>query len=320
MVKIAVIGVGRWGQNHIRTVHQLGHLAVICSEHLEDSSRLAKEYDVLALSVEDMLAEDDIDGVIISTPAQTHAVIIEQCLMANKHVLTEKPMVLNYADATRLIQLAKIKNLHLMVGHLLCYHPAFDKVKDFINSDEFGESRLVQCTRLANGVIRSFENVFWDLAVHDISVLNGLYHQPLVVESVSFSEHDHSGRCDHGVIVLQVGSNIKAEIVVSWAHPYKRHECILYGSKGVLVFDDAKLIDDKISWIPHNQDSLIPFDFKAKQLISLDESLPLTRECQHFIDIIISGEESKTSARRELPVLKCLNDIQEKVNASMTLS
>jgi UDP-2-acetamido-3-amino-2,3-dideoxy-glucuronate N-acetyltransferase len=318
MTKLAVIGVGRWGRNHIRTVHELGCLAAVCSDRLEEASEVGATYDVPALLVDDVLSRDDIEGVIISTPAETHGKIIAKCIDAKKHVLVEKPMVLDFVEAQQLIKRAEEVDVHLMVGHLLSYHPAVDVVKSFVESGQLGKTQFIQCMRLANGVIRPVENVFWDLAVHDIAVLHCLYRLPIKVKHVRCFNHNKSNRCDHGQISLLLGDDINVEISVSWAYPYKRHECIIHGSNGVVAFDDAKPLNEKLSWMPHKKNSFTPFDALLRKVLPVSSELPLARECQHFIETIRTGKEAKTSARNELPVLKCLWDIQRKVDVALS--
>ena len=162
-----------------------------------------------------------------------------------------------------------------MVGHLLCYHPAFKLVQDFINNGKLGDPLTVHCTRVGNGVIRTVEDVFWDLAVHDIAILNVLFRQPIIIEDVKVFKRQMDGGYDQGHIFLRMGSKIKAHINVSWAYPIKQHECVIQGTKGALVFDEARGHQEKLSWIPM-VGGPVPYDSNRMEYLPVENQMPLT--------------------------------------------
>ena len=171
--KVAVIGSGYWGKNLIRNYYHIGALKLIC----ERNETLLQHFKELYPDVEtcvaynDVLSRDDIDGIVIATPAETHYNLAREALLAGKHTYVEKPLVLDEKMGEHLISLANQKKRVLMVGHLLQYHPAFVKLKELAAKGELGRINYIYSNRLNLGKIRREENILWSFAPHDISMI-----------------------------------------------------------------------------------------------------------------------------------------------------
>ncbi len=174
--KIAVIGTGCWGRNIVRNYAALGALTMIYDKNTVILGQLKEQNPHVdtCLSLSDVLARPDIQGIVIATPAETHFRIVREALLAGKHVFVEKPFVLHQNEAEELISLAADQHLILMVGHLLHYHPSFEKLKHLAVTGELGRINYVYSHRLNLGKIRREENILWSFAPHDISMILAL--------------------------------------------------------------------------------------------------------------------------------------------------
>jgi len=173
---IAIVGAGNWGKNLIRNFFELNALKVICDQDNSSLKQMQKLYPScdFSTSLADVLSRDDISGVVVATPAETHFQLAQKVLQSGKHVFVEKPLTLSGKDAAELIALAHKNNLVLMVGHLLQYHPAFVKLKQLAQEGELGRINYIYSHRLNLGKIRREENILWSFAPHDISMILAL--------------------------------------------------------------------------------------------------------------------------------------------------
>ena len=171
---VAVVGCGAWGKNLVRNFQTLGALAAVHDADADTASLCAEYAGVPALSLDDVLSSDRIDGVVIATPAETHGEIARRALEVGKHTFVEKPLSLDVAEAERLCDLAHARGLALMIGHLMQYHPAFLKLDELVRADTLGGLRYIYSTRLNLGRFRREENILWSFAPHDISMILSL--------------------------------------------------------------------------------------------------------------------------------------------------
>ena len=239
-MKICVIGGGRWGQNHIRTLSQLGNLGGI----VESNFSILKEFSIKYPDVElfdelESAINLGFDGYVLATPAETHYHLGKQLIENGCHTLIEKPLALHSEDAKELIKLSKENNVNLMVGHILLFHPAIQKIKDMIDSGKVGKLQYIYSNRLNLGTVRLHENVFWSFAPHDISIFN--YFTDSLPENInSFGgAFIQEGNHDTTITYFEYPNNIKTHIFVSWLHPFKELRIILIGSKGMISFEDS---------------------------------------------------------------------------------
>ena len=312
--KVCVIGAGRWGKNHIRTLDQFHALAGIVDSNREVLAAHQNQYPHIKIfkQIQDAVKED-FDGFIISTPAETHYQIAECVLHAGKHVLVEKPMTLNLADAVRLRDLAAEQGVNLMVGHVLLFHPAIQKIKELIRSDKIGKLQYIYSNRLNLGTVRKEENILWSFAPHDIAIFQYLV-ESLPVEIVSrggafLQTHIH----DSTMTILTYPNNIVVHNFVSWLHPFKEHRLVIIGSKGMLSFEDSSeekevlYYEKGIDWVSGE-----PIKREGPtEVIPYDQAMPLTEELKYFLNHLDGSPVQIANAQNAVEVLTILEKATE---------
>jgi len=320
---IAVIGAGYWGKNLVRNFCQLGVLKSVCDLDQNILSKITEDYpDVTAVSdFEAVLKDADITGVVIAAPAALHFDLARKAFFADKNVFVEKPLSLTYKDGKRLVALAEDRQKILFVGHILHYHPAVIRLKEFVNNGTIGRIEYIYSNRLSLGKIRREENILWSFAPHDISLILSLVDEdPCYVDSVG-SNFLHARIADVTMTNLKFPSGIGAHIFVSWLNPFKEQKLVVVGSRGMLVFDDTKPVKEKLILYPHaiNWKNGIPLPEKAESDavdISQIWEEPLKAECKAFLSAMETGLKPITSGEEGLRVLRILeisqNSIEQK--------
>jgi UDP-2-acetamido-3-amino-2,3-dideoxy-glucuronate N-acetyltransferase len=314
---VAVSGSGYWGKNLVRSFHQLGALKLICDKNdtvLENFKKQYPEVDVCS-AFTDILSRNDIKGVVIATPAETHFNLAREALSGGKHAFVEKPLSLTEEEGRQLLKLAEQNKLILMVGHILHYHPAVIKLKELIDSGELGKIQYLYSNRLNIGKIRTEENILWSFAPHDLSVilmLLGEMPQNVNATGGSYLQHHIP---DTTLSTLDFRSGVKAHIFVSWIHPFKEQKMVVVGDKKMAVFDDVSqekllLYPHKIQWLER-----VPVAAKADaEVVQIDMQEPLKAECRHFLECVAKGVQPKTDGREGLRVLQVLQALQQSLN------
>lgn len=318
---VAVIGSGYWGKNLIRNYYNLGALKLVCDKSESIFADLKKQYRDLetCLALTDVLNRDDISGVVISTPAETHFNIAREALLSGKHVYVEKPLVLNETDGEELIALARERKKVLMVGHLLQYHPVFVHLKGLAASGELGRINYIYSHRLNLGKIRREENILWSFAPHDISMILTLANEEPETILTTGGNYLHQKIADVTTTHLEFPSGLRAHIFVSWLHPFKDQKLVVVGDRKMAVFDDTQPWPDKLLMYPHKikwQNGL-PVPAKAEaQKVDIPQDEPLRLECRHFLECIQNGTPPKTDGAEGLRVLKILNASQHSLDSN----
>ena len=306
---IAVVGCGHWGKNLIRNFYELGVLASICDPNIEIAEQYSKQYSVQNHLFSEIINDSNIEGVVLAVPAKHHAAMAIDAMKKGKHVFVEKPLAMNEAEATLMIKTAKEKKVQLMVGHLLQYHPVFKKVKEIVQSGEIGEINYIYSNRLSFGKVRAEEDVIWSFAPHDISMILSLANQEpefITAHSTSILQNDIA---DTATIHITFKSGLKSHISVSWLHPYKEQKLVVIGKTAMLVFDDTKPWNEKLSiqkyQVEINQGSP-SLKNDNLEFIKVIEDEPLKNECQHFVDVVENNIRPLTNEYEGLKVLKVL--------------
>lgn len=317
--KICVVGAGRWGKNHIKTLHGLGYLAGIVEADTDTRSDCQEKYPDVKIfaSIKDAI-KDDLDGFTVATPAETHFKIAEFIINHKKHVLVEKPITLKVEDARHLKKLAEENNVNLMVGHLLLFHPAIRKIKELIESGKIGKFQYIYSNRLNLGTVRTEENILWSLAPHDISIFQYFIgSSPTEIVSrggVFLQPHIH----DSSMTILTYPDNVVGHIFVSWLHPFKEHRIIVIGSKGMLSYEDSSDTKDilfyekGIDWI---QGEPIMRDGPTEN-IPYDKSMPLTEELKYFADHLDGNPVKMADVQSAVEVMEILEKASESLLTS----
>jgi len=311
---ICVVGAGRWGKNHIKTLHELGCLAGIVEASADVRAEFKEKYpEAKTFATVREAIKEDFDGFTVATPAETHLKIAEFIITHKKHVLVEKPLTLKASEAKHLKELAEENGVNLMVGHLLLFHPAIRKIKELIEKGKIGKLEYIYSNRLNLGTVRTEENILWSFAPHDISVFQ-FFIGSLPVEVISrggvfLQPHNH----DSSMTVLTYPNNIVGHIFVSWLHPFKEHRMVVIGSKGMFSYEDSS--DDKnilfyekgIDWI---QGEPIKRDGPT-EVIPYEKKMPLTEELKYFA-AHTNGDPVKTAdAQNGVEVLEVLEKASE---------
>lgn len=312
---IAVVGTGYWGKNLVRNFNNLNMLHTVCDTNIETLDSFVKQYPGVkgSQSFADVLNDSDIKGVAISTPAETHANLAREAILAGKDVYIEKPLCLSEEEGVELNKLAQKNNRVLMVGHLLWYHPVVLKLKELVETGKLGRLQYIYSNRLNLGKLRREENVLWSFAPHDISVILGLAGELPVSIRAQGGNFLHQQIADTTVTLLNFASGIRAHIFVSWLHPFKEQKLVVVGDKHMAVFDDTAPWDDKLLLYPHSIEwsGNVPVAHKAEAVrVQVEQEEPLRAECQHFIDCIKTREIPRTDGEEGLRVLRVLNCCQ----------
>ncbi|NLD46436.1 MAG: Gfo/Idh/MocA family oxidoreductase [Clostridiaceae bacterium] len=315
--RICVIGGGRWGQNHIKTLSQMGNLAGIVEADNVRLDNLLSQYQAKGFSDIDDAIAHGFDGYILATPAETHYPIGKKLLEKGLNVLIEKPMCLSSKDSKELVEIAEQTKARLMVGHLLLFHPAIKKIKELIDCGKIGDLYYIYSTRLNLGTIRTEENVFWSFAPHDISILDYLINMPATKIEAKGTKFLQDNIDDVTIAQLTYPGNIHAHIFVSWLHPFKEQRLVVVGSKGMLSFEDSsadkqiKYYNKRIDWVDGKPVKVEQPD----EIIAYGEGMPLAEELKYFIDNLdktINISSGKTGHE----VVKVLEKVHELINGN----
>jgi UDP-2-acetamido-3-amino-2,3-dideoxy-glucuronate N-acetyltransferase len=296
MKTVALVGFGRWGKNLARNFHELGVLYGIYDEiPLEIPYEGVKQ-------VSSFLEDPKIEQVVIATPATTHFSIAKEALLAGKDVFVEKPLCLTSFEAEELIEIAKEKQLILMVGHLLSYHPALIKLEELVKEDFFGTLSYISSHRLNFAPLRE-EHVHWDLGPHDLTLLFGLTKQKIKNVSFEGASTLSSSIIDTALMSLEFEGGLKSHIHWSWVSPFKEVRLVVIGQKGVAVFDDTKPWEEKLKISPL---SLTPYGMPPLESVSLTSWEPLRAECEHFLQCCKTRQKPKTDGEHALKIIQTL--------------
>ena len=307
--KICVVGAGKWGQNHIRTLNELGNLYGVVESNPDTLKQLKLKYkDLNCFTNLGDAIKFKFDGFVVATPAETHYELAKDIIESKNHVLVEKPITHRLEDAVKLNKLAKENDVNLMVGHLLLFHPAFVKIKNMIDNGEIGDLQYMYSNRLNLGTIRTEENVLWSLAPHDIALFqyfSGL--EPLEITS-SGNDIVQANIHDTSITSIKYPNKIMGHIFVSWLHPFKEHRFVIIGSKGMIHFEDSSkdkpliFYDKNISW---EEDKPVPRISSGKN-IEYDFKNPLTEELKYFISCLDGKPVELVNGDNALEVMKIL--------------
>ena len=327
MISLAQVGVGAWGQNHIRTFSSLKdcNLKICCDKRKEALEKIETIYNrklKFTTHFEDILKDRDIEAVVIATSASTHASLAIEALSAGKHVFVEKPLALSLEDGKRVQEAAQKNKRILMVGHLLLYHPAILKLKDYIQSDELGKILYLYSTRVNLGRIREEESALWSLTSHDISVALFLLDDTPIEVAVKGESYLRKGIEDVVFVTLRFKNNILAQIHASWLDPHKMRKFTVVGSKKMAVFDDMQA-SEKIRLYDKGFDRKVDYRTYAEYLTlrdgdvnipRIDMKEPLQIECQHFLNCIKNNNKPVSDGEDGLRTLKVLEAAQVSLN------
>jgi predicted dehydrogenase len=324
-LNIAVLGAGYWGPNLIRNVAQSAsaRLHTLCDINEKRLNAIAQLYapQHQTTDFESVFANPEIDGIIIATPAHTHYELAKKALQADKHIMVEKPLALHAEEAEELIALAKQRGRILMVGHVFLYNAAVQKLHDLISSGELGKLYYIYSIRVNLGQIRDDLNAFWNLAPHDVSIINKLLGdvpQRVTAHGFSYLQSD-SGLEDVTFAILEYGSGVAAHIHVSWLDPNKVRRMTVVGERKMVVYDDisenritvydkgAAWVEDAGSYGVHRLQTFTG-DIHIPKIKAVE---PLSAEVEHFLECIRTGATPISDGEEGLGVIRVLEGVSE---------
>ncbi len=242
MKGICIVGYGYWGPKLVRNflAASAGAVVAVCDDSPARLLRAKQEFPgVLTFgSFDDVLAAPGIEAVALATPVSSHFPLARKALEAGKHVLVEKPITHSLESARELIALAESKQRVLMVDHTFVYHPAVNRIKALVDAGELGQLRYIDSTRINLGLFQHDVNVLWDLAVHDLSIVNYLTpERPLAVSAVAVA-HTPGAPENIGFIVLRYASGLVVHLNCSWVSPVKIRHLLIGGDRKMVLYND----------------------------------------------------------------------------------
>ena len=310
-ISVAVVGCGYWGQNLVRNFHQLGRLRVICDVDRNRLEQLQSTYEGVEIcdSYDEVFARQDIEGIVIAAPAVQHYPLAKRALEMGKDVFVEKPLSLHVEHAEELTQLAEKNGRVLMVGHLLQYHPAIQKLKSLIREGALGKVQYIYSSRLNFGKLRTEENILWSFAPHDISAILCLLDEEPSSVAAHGGNYLNTNVADVTLTSCNFASGVTAHIFVSWLHPFKEQKLVVVGDRQMAVFDDMQT-DRKLVLYPHRIEWLDRHPIAKRsegQVVPLPPLEPLRLECLHFLECISTRQTPNTDGNNGVRVLRILN-------------
>jgi UDP-2-acetamido-3-amino-2,3-dideoxy-glucuronate N-acetyltransferase len=316
--KIALVGCGYWGKNLCRNFNDLGALAFVvdATESGQVTARSLAPNAIISDIFDDILGDDQIQGIALATPAETHADLAIQAMRAGKDVFVEKPMALTLEDAEKMEKVGEETGRILMVGHLLEYHPAVLKLREMIASGELGKINYIYSNRLNFGMVRTEENALWSFAPHDVAVILRLMGQAPVEVSACGGSYLTNGIADTTLSNLRFSDASRAHIFVSWLHPFKEQRLVVVGDKKMAIFNDIAPFGEKLQLFPQNVefDGVMPLLKKEDaEFVDHLNTEPLHEECSHFLDCIQYRNQPLTNAQSGIDVLKVLHACQKSI-------
>jgi predicted dehydrogenase len=322
-VRVGVVGLGYWGPNLARNFDRLAdaELAYCCDL---EAANLAKARDlypgaVVTDDLEELLADQSLDAVVVATSVPTHYPLGKRVLEAGKHAFIEKPIALRAADAEDLVATAEAHGVKLMVGHLLEYHPAVAKMKQLVDDGELGKVFYVYANRLNLGKVRTDENALWSLGPHDISVINYLTGEE--PEEVSARGECYLQDDVEDVVFgyIRYPSGVIGHLHVSWLDPHKSRKITVVGSSKMVVFDDMEA-DRKVTVYDKGATTtrtkfetygeFVTLHFGDIHIPKIGNEEPLRVECQHFVDCIRDDRQPRSDGRDALNVVRVLDAME----------
>ena len=306
--KIAVIGCGVWGRNIVRNFYNLNVLDIVCDLDESNLQKVREQYPGVKTTNDfnDIINNPKITSVAVVTPSHTHYKVVKAMLEAGKNVYVEKPISTVAQEAKDLTELAHQKGLVLMVGHLLLYHPAVNRLKMLIEDGALGKIIYAQSDRLNVNYFKNDRSVMWDLAPHDVSMISYVTGKdPVRVISAIGCSSDRNEIMDITHIGIEFEDGVIGHISDSWITPRKHVTLLVRGTKATAILDDT---------LPEHK--LVIFDnFKAgnTQNIELDylEIEPLKLECQHFISCCEKGKKARSDGENGYTVVSILEEAEK---------
>jgi len=314
-VRAGVAGAGYWGDNLVRNAHELGILTAVCDPTPSIVARVRERYPHIAVFGDfEELLRAPIDAVIIAAPAHLHAPLALRAIAAGKHVFIEKPLALSVEDGEAIEHTAQRAGVVAFVGHLLLYHPALRRLLELVESGRIGDVWHVRSRRLNLGKLRAHESVWWSFAPHDIAVMLEILKSTPTAVRASYSGHLNDAICDAAYADFSFASGTSAHIEVGWLDPGKNQRLDVFGTEGVITFEDARS-GAALRLTPcgarRNAEETLELWREDAVDVPFEHGEPLRLELEAFCDAVVTGREPLTGAREGVEVLRALTMADE---------
>jgi predicted dehydrogenase len=319
MINIGLIGYGYWGPNLARNFNNNTDmkLSAICdfsTDRLEKAGRLYPQL-ILTKNINDLFSDTSLDAIAIATPVSTHFDLANKALNNDKHVWVEQPITDKVEQAETLIDLASKKNKVLFVDHTSIYTGAIRKIKEIIEKGELGDLIYYDSTRVNLGLFQQDVNVVWDLAAHDISIMDHLIPFKKFTVSATGSDYYGNGIVPKSLLTIYMENNVVGHINVSWVSPVKIRQTLIGGTSKMVLYDDNNLSEkvkvyDKGVDLYETKEELyrLKVQYRIGDMYApkLEEIEALAVATEHFADCILAGKKPITDGRAGLEVVKVL--------------
>lgn len=325
MVNIAIIGYGYWGPNLVRNFSSTDNCKIHTVAELRQERRqvLNKTFPSIqtVANIDDAIHNPQIDAIVVATPVFTHFEIAKKALEQGKHVLLEKPMTSTVREAQELVALAEKKKKILMVDHTFLYTGAVQKIKELVDSGDIGTIKYFDSTRINLGLFQHDVNVLWDLAPHDISILNHiLSEKPHSIQAVGIS-HTNNGIENIAYMTVNYNSDVIAHFNCSWTSPVKIRSILIGGSNKMILYNDleptekVKVYETGYSVRTDEEKQKVLIDYRIGDIyvpkISYKEAL--SGMANDFIHSIIHSKQPVSNAQVGLEVVRMLQAAQQSI-------
>lgn len=327
MINIGLVGYGYWGPNVARNIHRNGNfsLKVICdkkADRLKKAKELYLDQTAYSEDFNTLLEDQSIEAIAVAVETSSHYDVVKKSLDAGKHVYVEKPFTDNVVQAQELLKYAKSKNLIIHVDHIMIFHPGIQIVKDLVEKGELGDILYVDASRMNLGQIKMDVNSMWDLAIHDLSVIDNIIGGLEDVKVSAVGERRYS-TTETLTFLTFTTKNFIAHIKSSWISPLKERRMIIAGSKKMIVFDDMKaedklrIYDKGVDVISDGQEEYEEYAVKVREGDIYIPLIPhgdaLYNSLEHFRMCIVNGEESISGPSQAIRLQKILEEADKQM-------
>jgi predicted dehydrogenase len=315
-LKVAVVGAGSWGRNHVRTLASLpdAQLAAVCDIRKDRRDAVRRLYPGVAVTgdVDEALAEAE--AVVLATPAGTHADLARRAVERDVPVLVEKPFALSVREAEAVAELADTRGVPVLVGHLLLFHPAVERLKSMMEAGELGDVYYLYSQRVNLGQVRPDENSLWSFGPHDVSVALYLLDEAPTRVTAQGRSYLQPGIEDVVFMIMDFAGGEMAHVQMSWLDPHKERRLTVVGSRRMVVFDDMqareklKIYDKGVDRPPEYTSygeslSVREGDIAIPRVPSME---PLSAELRHFLEVARGETPPRSSAADGVRVVRVL--------------
>lgn len=322
MINIGIIGFGYWGPNLVRNFSNVGNVRVVsvAESRIERHKSLNQLYPQITVvnTAEELICNPSIDAVVIATPVFSHYDLAKKTLLSGRHVLIEKPMTASSKEASELIEIAATKGLTLMVDHTFLYTGAVQKMKSLIEENQLGNLKYFDSTRINLGLFQPDVNVLWDLAPHDISILNHLVNKKPISVNATGVSHTNNGIENVAYMTVNYQEDFIAHFNCSWTSPVKVRSTLIGGDKKMLVYNDLepsekiRVYDTGYSHTSDEEKNRILVDYRIGDVFipKLSNQEALLGVANDFIQSIMEKKDPIADAKLGLDVVKILEAAQ----------